>query len=146
MNFKHKYVFLLPGLIVLIGILIFPIIFTVIFLLGTLTEIYVTEYAITNKRVIIKRGLIVRVVEEMNLGSIEGVNLRQGIIGRILNYGSIMISGRGTSDVQFKDIDNPVETRKKIKDCNSSYDSNFSGILLRNCSIFWAYDFKIYSY
>ena len=29
MNFKHKYVFLLPGLIVLIGILIFPIIFTV---------------------------------------------------------------------------------------------------------------------
>ena len=29
MNFNHKYVFLLPGLIVLIGILIFPIIFTV---------------------------------------------------------------------------------------------------------------------
>ena len=29
MNFKHKYAFLLPGLIVLIGILIFPIIFTV---------------------------------------------------------------------------------------------------------------------
>ena len=29
MNFKHKFVFLLPGLIVLIGILIFPIIFTV---------------------------------------------------------------------------------------------------------------------
>jgi len=29
MNFKHKYVFLFPGLFVLIGILIFPIIFTV---------------------------------------------------------------------------------------------------------------------
>ena len=92
-----------------------PIIVTVIFLLGTLTEIYVTEYAITNKRVIIKKGLIVRVVEEMNLGSIEGVNLGQGIFGRIFNYGSIIISGRGTSNVQFIDIDNPVEIRKKIK-------------------------------
>ena len=29
MNFKHKYVFLFPGLFVLIGILIFPIVFTV---------------------------------------------------------------------------------------------------------------------
>ena len=29
MNFKHKYIFLLPGLLVLIGILIFPILFTV---------------------------------------------------------------------------------------------------------------------
>ena len=29
MNFKHKYVFLFPGLFVLIGILIFPIIFTI---------------------------------------------------------------------------------------------------------------------
>ena len=29
MNFKHKYVFLFPGLFVLIGILIFPIIFVI---------------------------------------------------------------------------------------------------------------------
>ncbi len=29
MNFRHKFVFLLPGLLVLIGILIFPIVFTV---------------------------------------------------------------------------------------------------------------------
>ncbi len=29
MNFKHKYIFLFPGLFVLIGILIFPIIFTI---------------------------------------------------------------------------------------------------------------------
>ena len=29
MNFRHKHIFLLPGLLVLIGILIFPILFTV---------------------------------------------------------------------------------------------------------------------
>ena len=29
MNFRHKHIFLLPGLLVLIGILIFPILFTI---------------------------------------------------------------------------------------------------------------------
>ena len=94
---------------------IITIIFTALYLIGNLIEIYVSEYAITNKRVISKRGLIMRNVEEMNLGSIEGVNLIQGILGRIFNYGSIIISGRGTSKVQFLQIDKPVEIRKKIK-------------------------------
>ena len=91
------------------------IILIVLYLVVTLIEIYVTEYAITNKRVISKKGLIVRNVAEMNLGSIEGVNLKQGIFGRIFNFGSINISGRGTSNVEFSEIDKPVEIRKKIK-------------------------------
>ena len=91
------------------------IILIVLYLVVTLIEIYVTEYAITNKRVISKKGLIVRNVSEMNLGSIEGVNLKQGIFGRIFNFGSINISGRGTSNVNFSEIDKPVEIRKKIK-------------------------------
>ena len=78
-------------------------------------KIYVSEFAVTNKRVISKLGLIRRDVEEMNLKSIESVNLKQSIIGRVLNYGNIVISGRGSSQVIFKDIDNPVEIRKKIK-------------------------------
>jgi len=91
------------------------IILIIFYLVVTLIEIYVTEYAITNKRVISKKGLIVRNVAEMNLGSIEGVNLKQGIFGRIFNFGSINISGRGTSNVEFSEIDKPVEIRKKIK-------------------------------
>lgn len=76
---------------------------------------YVSEFAISNKRVISKLGLIRRDVEEMNLNSIESVNIKQGIVGRILNYGSIVISGRGASKVEFTDIDDPVAIRKKIK-------------------------------
>ena len=91
------------------------IILIIIYLVVTFIEIYVTEYAITNKRVISKKGLIVRDVAEMNLGSIEGVNLKQGIFGRIFNFGAINISGRGTSNVNFSEIDKPVEIRKKIK-------------------------------
>ena len=78
-------------------------------------KIHVSEFAITNKRVISKLGLISRDVEEMNLKSIESVNLKQGVIGRILNVGSIVISGRGSSQVIFKEVDDPVAVRKKIK-------------------------------
>ena len=80
-----------------------------------LIKIYVSEYAITNKRVISKLGLIRRDIEEMNLQSIESVNLKQSITGRILNYGNIVISGRGSSQVSFEKVDSPVEVRKKIQ-------------------------------
>ena len=85
------------------------------FVIKNLITYFTTEYGITNTRVISKRGLIRRDIEEINLSSIESINVNQSIIGRILNYGTIIVSGRGTSKVIFKDIDNVVENRKLIK-------------------------------
>ena len=51
----------------------------------------------------------------MNLSSIESINVVQGIIGRILNYGSLEISGRGTTAVYFSNIDDPAKVRKLIQ-------------------------------
>lgn len=86
-----------------------------IFIIKNLITYFTTEYGITNTKVISKQGLIRRDIEEINLSSIESINVNQSIIGRILNYGTIIISGRGTSKVIFKDIDNVVENRKLIK-------------------------------
>jgi uncharacterized membrane protein YdbT with pleckstrin-like domain len=85
------------------------------FVIKNLITYFTTEYGITNTRVISKQGLIRRDIEEINLSSIESINVNQSIIGRILNYGTIIISGRGTSKVIFKDIDNVIEVRKLIK-------------------------------
>lgn len=85
------------------------------FVIKNLITYFTTEYGITNTRVISKQGIISRDIEEINLSSIESINVNQSIIGRILNYGTIIISGRGTSKVIFKDIDNVVEIRKLIK-------------------------------
>ena len=74
-----------------------------------------TEYGITNSRILSKEGLIRRDIEEMNLNSIESINVNQTILARLLNYGTIVISGRGTSKVIFKDIDRVTEIRKLIK-------------------------------
>ena len=76
---------------------------------------YGSDFAVSNKRVISKKGIISRDVSEMNLNSIEGVNLDQNIFGRLLNFGTIKISGRGTSTVVFQGIDDPVKVRKLVQ-------------------------------
>lgn len=76
---------------------------------------FINEYGISNQRVIIKSGFISREIGEMSLKSIESVNVKQSILGRILNYGSIIVTGRGSAILIFEDVDNPVAIRKKIQ-------------------------------
>ena len=44
-----------------------------------------TEIAVTNSRLIYKRGLVARYVGEIAIDRIEGVNFLQGILGRLFN-------------------------------------------------------------
>lgn len=73
------------------------------------------EQGITNKRVILKTGIISRNSEEMKISSIETVEIVQGISGRIFGFGSIKVTGRGISDLVYKNIDNPMEVKKTIE-------------------------------
>ena len=77
---------------------------------------YSDEFAITNRRLIIKTGLISRKTFEMNLSKIESVNIEQTVLGRILGYGTIIIVGSvGTREI-FPSIKNPLEFRKKFQE------------------------------
>ncbi|SMN01895.1 hypothetical protein SPONL_197 [uncultured Candidatus Thioglobus sp.] len=51
----------------------------------------------------------------MRLDAIETVEIKQSIMGRILGFGTIKITGRGISDLVFKNIDNPLEVKKEIE-------------------------------
>lgn len=73
------------------------------------------EQGTTNKRVILKSGIISRKTEEMRIGSIETVEIQQGIFGRMFGFGSVKVSGRGISDVVFSKIDNPMAVKKSIE-------------------------------
>ena len=82
---------------------ILAIVITELAILGVLLIIWMiishisTELALTNKRVIAKFGFIRRSVVDVRLNKIESVSFEQGIIGRILNFGSIVVSGAGNS-------------------------------------------------
>jgi len=73
-----------------------------------------TEIAITNRRVIYKRGLIRRHTEEMNMDKIESVIVSQSLCGRILNYGSIHVRGTGEGLEHLHRIADPVGLRNCI--------------------------------
>jgi uncharacterized membrane protein YdbT with pleckstrin-like domain len=71
-----------------------------------------TELAITNKRVIAKTGLIERRTVEMFLEKIESIQVDQSVLGRLFNFGSVVISGTGVHSAPFKSISDPLALRK----------------------------------
>jgi uncharacterized membrane protein YdbT with pleckstrin-like domain len=73
------------------------------------------EYGVTNKRVVLKKGIISRQTEEMKIGSIETVEIDQGVLGRMLGYGDVKVTGRGISDVVFKRMDDPMAVKRHIE-------------------------------
>ena len=73
-----------------------------------------TEYGVTNKRLIMKRGIIRVVVAEIPTDRIESIYCLQGILGRIFNYGTICISGIGGMMPVFYMVCKPYSLRRKI--------------------------------
>ncbi len=78
-----------------------------------------TEIAITNLRLVYKRGLVARYVGEISIDRIEGVNVLQTVLGRILDYGRIMVRGMGVGEVVLPPIADPVSFRKAIDKARS---------------------------
>lgn len=79
--------------------------------------IYISsEYGITNKRVLMKVGLIRRNSLEIMLRKIESIHVIQSIPGRIFNYGVIIICGTGGSKDLFRYIPNPLTFRKTTQE------------------------------
>ncbi len=75
---------------------------------------FTTEVAVTDRRIIYKRGLINRHTVEMHMDKVESVDVDQTIIGRIFNYGDIVIRGTGETVEPFRGIDRPLEFRNKV--------------------------------
>lgn len=74
-----------------------------------------TEQGVTNKRVILKTGIVSRKTQEMKLKSVETVEISQSIFGPIFGFGTIKITGRGISDFAFKGIDDPMSVKRQIE-------------------------------
>jgi uncharacterized membrane protein YdbT with pleckstrin-like domain len=75
---------------------------------------WTTEIAITDRRLVFKRGFIRRHTVEMNMQKVESVDVDQTRLGRLFNYGSVTVRGVGASLETFYMIDAPLELRSKI--------------------------------
>jgi hypothetical protein len=86
-----------------------------------------TEIAVTSERLIYKKGLISRHVGELNIDRIEGVSVRQDVMGRLFGFGRVSIRGMGVGEVLLPPIESPIEFRKAIQEAQAMQDKVHPG-------------------
>ena len=112
----------LPGIALLfqrdflwIGGVILLVVAAGIFLAGLLRR-YGLEFAVTNKRVIYRKGIATVATDELFLDKIESVLVKQGLLGRWLGYGNVSVRGTGGSWEPFLDVADPLLLRRRIQE------------------------------
>ena len=73
-----------------------------------------TEYGVTSKRLIIKKGVFRIFISEIPTDRIESIYCVQGLLGRLFHYGTICISGVGGMMPMFYMVCRPYGLRRKI--------------------------------
>ena len=94
----------------------------VVFLIREWFGWWSTEIAVTNLRVIYKTGLIKRTTNEMNMDKVESVKVEQSVLGRILDYGKVSITGTGAGLEALARVANPIELRNSITGVAHNHD------------------------
>jgi uncharacterized membrane protein YdbT with pleckstrin-like domain len=82
--------------------------------IASLIEQATTELVLTDRRVIYKTGLLRRHTMEMNRSKVETVSVNQSVLGRLLNYGTVIVRGTGGSLEPIRKIDDPLTFRSHI--------------------------------
>jgi len=94
----------------------------------TFLWLYITrvtsEFSVTDKRVVIKVGFIQRRTVETMLGKVESIQVNQSVVGRLFNYGSMLVVGTGGTQDSFHNIANPLEFRRQVQAEASELDSD----------------------
>jgi len=102
------------------GILVLAIILIILASIKFATS----EFGLTSKRILMKKGLIRRHSKELLLTKIEGIQVKQGIVGRIFGYGTIIVTGTGGIKTNFDKISNPLEFRRRVQEQLSTIEES----------------------
>jgi len=77
---------------------------------------YTTEIGVTTHRFIMKTGWIRIDTQEIALNNIEGVQIHQSVLGRIFNFGQVIIEGTGVDAVKLPTmLADPIGLRRAIE-------------------------------
>jgi uncharacterized membrane protein YdbT with pleckstrin-like domain len=83
-------------------------------LIRELYQWFITEIAVTNRRVIYKKGLVRLHTNEMNMDKVESVQVNQSVLGRMLDFGTVRILGTGEGFEALKTVAGPIALRNSI--------------------------------
>ena len=109
----HWYIFAYPVILLLLSAFfssaqtgLFQLIKRILLKMGA-------EYVVTNKKVILKSGILNRDALELVLNKCEGIRINQSLMGRMLGFGSIVVTTGGVTN-KFDFITNPIKFRNEI--------------------------------
>ena len=104
------------GLASIVGRIIFVLLAlaAIFFAIKEWLQQWITEIAVTDRRVIVKTGLIRRHTAEMNMDKVESVTVYQSVLGRLLGYGSVHVRGTGEGLGHLDYISSPILLRNMI--------------------------------
>jgi membrane protein YdbS with pleckstrin-like domain len=125
----HWAVFLGPMLVMVIGGLSIPskgLAAFIILLIGVTWAIWsavavqMSEFGITEKRLLMKVGFPWKKLYEIPLVKVQDINVYQPTLGRILNFGKIMITVTGGRRHSFRMVSGPLQFAEKIHEHTSA--------------------------
>ncbi|MDE2209764.1 MAG: PH domain-containing protein [Betaproteobacteria bacterium] len=74
-----------------------------------------SDFAVTNKRVMMKVGVFSTRSVEILLSKIEAIAVHQSLLGRMLDYGDIVVTGTGGTEEAFSSIQAPMQLRRAVQ-------------------------------
>jgi uncharacterized membrane protein YdbT with pleckstrin-like domain len=77
-------------------------------------ELLTSEFAVTTTRLIFKVGLVARYTTELLLGKVESIGVQQRLLGRLLNYGDLVVTGTGGAREVFPRVHDPIGFRNHV--------------------------------
>lgn len=127
---KHKIVFFFPviltifvifatrymlGNAILVKVVWAPWVVLALYWSAILIEYLFSEYAVTNRRVMMREGFFYRHANETRLAAISQVNIDQSLLAQILNYGTVSINAFGAYDA-FPLVAKPFEFQRQVNE------------------------------
>jgi uncharacterized membrane protein YdbT with pleckstrin-like domain len=79
-----------------------------------------TELAVTDSRLIAKFGIVSTHSLEIRLDKVETVRVKQSLIGKLLNYGDLMVTGTGTTFDPIPNVARPLAFRSALNQAMES--------------------------
>ncbi|HET9039594.1 MAG TPA: PH domain-containing protein, partial [Gemmatimonadales bacterium] len=74
-----------------------------------------SDFAVTDKRVLARMGILHRQSLETLLSKIEGIGVEQDLWGRLLGFGTLTITGTGGTREALPGIPRPLEFRRQVQ-------------------------------
>ena len=109
-----------------------PLAIGLLAILAALVRRQSSEFSVTNKRVLMKVGVISSHSIELMLNKIEAVTVDQSLVGRLFGYGEVILTGSGGSKEVFSNIQSPLGFRRAVQAATDAQSSPMGHEALTN--------------